>query len=182
MEEEEIIIQKGKNMKQEAYFCPEDDITFSIQSFFRWKEKLKFRELNREWHRKVMNCYLDKNKDRYKIVFPFFLEKRENRSKNDFWYTLYDPQLLSCVETIELRIEHGLKHYDEMDMNLIVYPRTLRRLYKFFEKMPDGLLEILRQKKWTIRILNSYYHTPCLTSYLFKNMIIEKLYKLSIFH
>ena len=165
---------------ERSYFCPEDDISFSIQSFLTGTEKLKIRELNREWHQKVIHCYLDLEKDRLNIVFPFFLNKKERL--NDFWFSMYDRHFLSFVKGLELRINNDDTLYDEMDMNLVVYPRTIRRIHKFLENMPEWLLEISKQKIWKIRILNSHSYTPTLHSFTLKSIIIEKLYEMSIFH
>ena len=89
---------------QRSYFCPDDDISFTIQSYLTLTEKLKVRELNREWHRKVIHSFLDLEKDRWNVVLVFFLKKREGRS-NDFWFSMYDRHFLSFVQCLELRIE-----------------------------------------------------------------------------
>jgi hypothetical protein len=181
---------------ESSYFCPEDDISFSIQSYLTLTEKLKVRELNREWHRKVIHSFLDLEKDRLNVVLPFFLKKREERN-NDFWFSMYDRHFLSFVQCLELRIEDDnsnnsnnrmscqpnkqykqYKQYDEMDMNLVVYPRTIKRVCKFLENVPDWFLESSRQKIWKIRHLNPYYHTPILYSYTFKKIIMDKLYEI----
>ena len=57
---------------QRSYFCPDDDISFTIQSYLTLTEKLKVRELNREWHRKVIHSFLDLEKDRWNVVLVFF--------------------------------------------------------------------------------------------------------------
>ena len=166
---------------QRSYFCPDDDISFTIQSYLTLTEKLKVRELNREWHRKVIHSFLDLEKDRWNVVLVFFLKKREERS-NDFWFSMYDRHFLSFVQCLELRIEDdnrmSCQQYDEMDMSLVVYPRTTRRVCKFLENVPDWFLESSRQKIWKIRHLNPYYHTPILYSYTFKKIIMDKLYEI----